>query len=263
MVSCVLFTPEQDVRLGVAISQIFPGMAGDNSAMMRRSFAAVAACCGLLLSLLPAYAQQTVAIPLPGGKGIIKADLYGSGERAVLLAHGGRFNKESWAKQAAVLAHSGFRVLAVQFRGDRLNPNGSPGSFGSDEENAEDVLAAVAYLHSHGSKDVFAIGGSLGGNAVGEASARSAEGDMARIVLLGSDGGGHPEGLKGRKLFLISRDDSNGEGLRLPGIRQHFERAPEPKKLVVVEGSAHAQFLFDTDQGSRVLNEILEFLTAK
>jgi hypothetical protein len=28
----------------------------------------------------------------------------------------------------------------------------------------------------------------------------------------------------------------------------------------VLEGSAHAQFLFDTDQGERVMREILRFL---
>ena len=48
-----------------------------------------------------------------------------------------------------------------------------------------------------------------------------------------------------------------------PGIRQQYEKAPEPKKLIVVDGSAHAQFLFQTDQGERVMREILSFLTAK
>jgi hypothetical protein len=30
---------------------------------------------------------------------------------------------------------------------------------------------------------------------------------------------------------------------------------------VILEGSAHAQFLFDTDQGTRLLNEIIRFLS--
>ena len=68
--------------------------------------------------------------------------------------------------------------------------------------------------------------------------------------------------MKGRKLFLTARDDPRGEGaLRLPQIREQYERAPEPKQLVVLEGSAHAQFLFDTDQGERVMEEILQFLS--
>ncbi|MGO8819576.1 MAG: alpha/beta fold hydrolase [Terriglobia bacterium] len=34
-----------------------------------------------------------------------------------MLAHGGRFNKESWGKQARTLAAARFRVLAINFRG--------------------------------------------------------------------------------------------------------------------------------------------------
>ena len=49
--------------------------------------------------------------------GTIYADLYGKGKRGVVLVHGGRFNKESWAKQAPVLAKAGFRVLAIDLRG--------------------------------------------------------------------------------------------------------------------------------------------------
>jgi hypothetical protein len=48
--------------------------------------------------------------------------------------------------------------------------------------------------------------------------------------------------VKGRKLFVTTRDDRSGEGtLRLTEIREQFERTPEPKHLVVLDGSAHAQ----------------------
>ena len=68
-------------------------------------------------------AQTTVSFPTEDG-GVVYADVYGSGERAVLLAHGGRFNKESWAKQAPVLVHAGFEVMAIDFRGagNRMGP---------------------------------------------------------------------------------------------------------------------------------------------
>jgi hypothetical protein len=61
-------------------------------------------------------------------------------------------------------------------------------------------------------------------------------------------------------LIIVTRDDSNGAGPRLPGIRRKFDRAPEPKKLIVLEGSAHAQAMFDTEQGERVMKVILDFL---
>ena len=37
--------------------------------------------------------------------------------------------------------------------------------------------------------------------------------------------------------------------------------APQPKELIVLDGSAHAQFLFQTDQSARVMHEILRFLS--
>jgi hypothetical protein len=64
-------------------------------------------------------------------------------------------------------------------------------------------------------------------------------------------------------LFIVAREDSEGSGLRLPGIRAQYEKAPQPKQLIVLEGSAHAQFLFQTDQGARVMQEIMRFLTAR
>jgi hypothetical protein len=68
--------------------------------------------------------------------------------------------------------------------------------------------------------------------------------------------------LKSRSLFIVAREDSNGAGPRLPGIRAQYEKAPQPKELLVLDGSAHAQFLFQTDQGPRVMREILRFLSA-
>jgi dienelactone hydrolase len=208
------------------------------------------------------FGQRLVTFPLQGKPVEIQADLYGSGTRGVVLAHGGRFHKESWKKQAQALADAGFLVLAVRFRGDAFNPDGSPDSSGSTADNAADVLAAVSYLHRSGAKTVSAVGASLGGDAVGEADAQSKPGNIARIVLLGSSGGDHPEKLSGRKLFIVARDDRSGSGLRLPEISSNYERAPQPKKLVILKGSAHAQYLFDTDQGPRLLSEILRFLSA-
>src|SRR5579863_916131 len=61
-------------------------------------------------------AQETISIPTQDG-GRIYADLYGKGDRGVVLAHGGRFTKESWRDQAHALVAGGFVVLAFDFRG--------------------------------------------------------------------------------------------------------------------------------------------------
>jgi hypothetical protein len=49
---------------------------------------------------------------------------------------------------------------------------------------------------------------------------------------------------------------------RLVRIREQFEKASEPKELVILEGSAHAQFLFQTDQAERLMSEIQRFLSS-
>jgi pimeloyl-ACP methyl ester carboxylesterase len=209
----------------------------------------------LAIGLVPA--QELVTFPTLDGY-LLHADLYGKGDRAVVLAHGGRFTKESWRKQAETLAGAGFRVLAIDFRGYGQSV---PGSRSADWKHYPDVLAAVRYLHDAGAKSVSVVGASMGGDAAGDASAASNAGEIDRIVFLGSEGGDSPERLKGRKLFIVTRDDQSGDGPRLPGITEHFRKAPDPKKLVVLEGSAHAQFIFDTDQGPRLLQEVLSFLS--
>jgi len=86
-----------------------------------------------VLLLGSAATPQHVSFPTPDG-GIVYADVYGHGERGVVLAHGGQFNKESWEKQAPVLVDAGFRVLAFDFRGYGRShgPNRKPVSMASN-----------------------------------------------------------------------------------------------------------------------------------
>ena len=125
------------------------------------------------------------------------------------------------------------------------------------------MLAAVRYLHGHGAKTVSIVGGSMGGSAAGDASISSRPGEIDRIVRLGAAPNLLADKLKSPALFIVARDDTSGDGLRLPGIRTQYEKAPEPKKLIILEGSAHAQYLFQTDQADRVMQEILQWLSSK
>jgi pimeloyl-ACP methyl ester carboxylesterase len=212
----------------------------------------------LVLATL-ASAQQRISFPADDG-GRVCADLYGQGSCAVVLAHGGRFLKESWRVQADALVSEGFRVLAIDFRG--FGCSTGPGQ--ADFDNApfeKDVLAAVHYLKAHRAKRVSVVGGSFGAAAAGDASIKSAPGEIDRIVFLGAAPNLPAEKLKSRALFIVARDDANDAGLRLPGIRAQYEKAPGLKELIVLDGSAHAQFLFATDQSARVMHEILQFLS--
>jgi esterase/lipase len=199
-----------------------------------------------------------ISFPTADG-GVVHADIYGRGDQVVVLAPGGRFTKESWKEQAVTLAEAGFRVIAIDFRG-RGESRGGPASTGEEEELPLDVLAAVRHARESGATTVGVVGASLGAWAAAGASTE-APGEIDRLVLLAGPVD-EPENLTGRKLFILSRDDMRGGSiLRLPEIRDQYERAPEPKELVVLEGSSHAQFIFETDQGERLMNEILRFLT--
>ena len=209
-----------------------------------------------------AAAQKPVRFPTQDG-GLIAADLYGKGARGVVLAHGGQFNKESWKPQAQVLEAAGFRVLAIDFRG--YGASRGPGQ--SDPLSAPlslDVLAAVRYLHKAGAKRVAVVGASMGGWAAADAVVQARKGEIDRLIELGAGAGNlPPEKIAVRKLWMVAVDDRNEDGPRLPGIQREFEKMPEPKQLILLDGSAHAQFLFQSDQGARVMHEILRFLAAR
>jgi pimeloyl-ACP methyl ester carboxylesterase len=140
-----------------------------------------------------------------------------------------------------VLVSKGFEVLAIDFRG--FGCTTGPGE--KDFDNApfeNDVLAAVHYLNAHGVKTVAVVGGSFGGAAAGDASIKSRHGEIDWIIFLGAAPNLSAEKLKSRALFIVARDDANEAGPRLPNIRAQYEKAPEQKELIVLDGSAHAQF---------------------
>jgi pimeloyl-ACP methyl ester carboxylesterase len=207
----------------------------------------------LMLTGLSA-APKEVSFPTADG-GVIWADQYGAGDRGVVLAHGARFDKASWGKQAEILAKARFRVLAIDFRGYGKSRGGGKSAPASGEKY-EDILAAVRYLRENGAKTVGVIGASMGGGAAANASIHARPGEIDRLILLAPVPVAEPERLAGPKLFVTSR----GDGLAAK-VREQFEKAPEPKELLILDGSAHAQFLFETDQAERLIAKILDFLS--
>jgi len=221
----------------------------------------------LLFALLASFvlaravgAQELVSFPTEDG-GRVEADVYGAGGRGVVLAHGGRFTKESWATQAKTLADAGFRVVAINFRG-RGQSRGGPRLAPGDHGLRFDVLAAVRYLRASGTDSVAVVGASMGGGAAAEAAVEAKPGEIDRLILMAHVPIAHPEKITVPTLFIVSRDDTLANGTpRLVGIRDQYDKATGPKELVVLDGSAHAQFIFDTDQGERLMDEILRFLS--
>jgi alpha/beta superfamily hydrolase len=203
---------------------------------------------------------QPVSLTTQDG-GVVYANVYGAGERGVVLAHGGQFNKESWDKQAQELVKAGFRVLAFDFRG--YGQSRGPHGTSSDEGRRFDVLAAINYLRKSGAKTVSVVGASMGGDYAAEA-AEASPGAIDRIVLLASGAEAPLVRMKGPKLYIIARDDVEGDDKvpRLPQIRAQFEKSSGPKQLILLDGSAHAQWIFSTPEGDHLMREILRFLSA-
>jgi pimeloyl-ACP methyl ester carboxylesterase len=193
---------------------------------------------------------EVVSFPTKDG-GRINAHSYGDGPHAVVLAHGKVFDKESWQVLAGQLSKEGLRVLALDFRGYGRS---TPGK----EEKALwlDVLGAADYLRQLGAQRVSALGASMGGGAVGRASVSSPEGTFDKLILLAAAPIADPDRMKaGAFLFIVSREER-----LLPRVKQQFELAPEPKRLEILEGSAHAQHVFRTDRAEALTKLIVDFL---
>ncbi len=204
---------------------------------------------GLLLGAAVASSFREVSFDTKD-KGRIYGNLYGEGDHAIVLAHGAVFNKESWEQLATRLAGEGLQVLAIDFRGYGKSKAGNQG-----RALFQDVLGAVEYLHGAGAKRVSVVGGSMGGGASAEAAVASKNGQIDRLILLAASPIGTPEKLKGNKFFIVSAGDP-----RVSNVKQQFEAAPEPKKLVVLEGNAHAQHIFKTGQSDKLTQLIVDWL---
>ncbi len=198
-----------------------------------------------------AIAPRAITFPTADGA-TISADVYGEGQASVVLAHGAGFDKASWSDLASTLAGSGLRVLALDFRGYGRSTGGSR------QDLHEDVLGAVRYLQGKGANRISVLGGSMGGGAAARAATQAAPGDIDRLILLSASPIPEPERLQaGSTLFIGSRD----EGM-VSTIKEQFERAPEPKRLELLDGSAHAQHIFKTPQAAALTSLIQQFLVA-
>lgn len=183
--------------------------------------------------------------------GSIVAHLYKNGGHAVILAHGAIFDKESWQPLAEHLAKNGLTVLAIDFRGYGKSTAGK-------QKNALhlDILGALAYLKENGVHTVSVLGASMGGGAAARASVNAQKGDIHKLILLSPVPIQHPEELKADEIIYLGSKD---EALAAR-IKTQFQKAPEPKRLKLLSGSAHAQHIFKTAQAEELTALITKFL---
>jgi len=173
------------------------------------------------------------AVEVGGAEAIV----WGEGKRGAVLAHGAVYDAASWEDQAQRIAESGAVALAVE------------------DTSAQSVAEAARYLKDErGVRAVTLIGASAGtGGVLGAAEENPGLADG--VILL--SGTGDVSGLgEYPKLFVASE----GEGLA-PEIRRMTEEAPgDRNEALILSGDAHAQAIFDTDQGERLGQAILELL---
>lgn len=167
-----------------------------------------------------------------------EALLWGDGSAGIVLAHGAAFDAASWEDQASQVAEQGYSVIAVE--------SIDPGA----------IAAAVTYLREEAdAAGVALIGGSAGANAILDLVSGDDEVDPSQLILLAPtsvvDGLGTEP-----KLFIAS------EGDPVAHVSEELAKTAngDDNEVLIVSGSAHAQNMFDTDQGEQVTAAILERL---
>lgn len=178
-------------------------------------------------------ADSGESVEVAGGEALV----WGEGDRGAVLAHGAAYDAASWRKQAERLAENGVAALAVE------------------DTSAHSVTEAAGYLkEKRGVRDVTLIGASAGTSGV-LGAAEEDPGLADGVILL--SGTGDVSGLSEYpKLFVASE----GEGLA-GEVRDMAEEAPGSRNdALILQGDAHAQAIFETDQGDKLMRVILERL---
>jgi fermentation-respiration switch protein FrsA (DUF1100 family) len=199
----------------------------------------------------------------------------GAAGPAVLVCNGNGGDRAMRAALAAALSRLGLAVLLFDYRGYGRNP-GAP----SEEGLAADARAALAYLA--GRPDVDPDGIVYFGESLGAAVALrlATERPPAALVLRSpfaslAEVGRHHYPLLPVSLLLRDRYDSATLAGRLAApllvvagghdrivpvdhSRRLFAAAPEPKRLVVIDGADHNDL--DLLAGPRLVDELRSFL---
>lgn len=171
------------------------------------------------------------------------------GAPGVLLLHDFSRERRDWDALTPEFAARGFATLAIDLRahGESTKKNGTPLAISprqmSDPNGfPRDVEAAGRWLKERAPK-TGVVGLSLGGSLALLASASGLV-DAAVVVSTNADrlaplAGGRPTAARAA-LFIASEQAPQ----RAASARALFAAAPEPKKLLLVPGSAHNLVLF-------------------
>lgn len=170
--------------------------------------------------------------------GNTEALMWGERDYGVVMAHGASYDAASWEEQGQKIAENSIVALAPE------------------DISPQSLLASIEYLkEEHGVRDVALMGGSAGGSAVLRAAKENPEAADQLITLSAS---GDVSGLGPEpKLFVATE----GEGGFAEEARRMAREAPgDQNEALILPGDAHAQAIFRTEEGDRLMQAILERL---
>jgi pimeloyl-ACP methyl ester carboxylesterase len=169
--------------------------------------------------------------------GDTEAVVWGEGKKGTVLSHGAAYDAASWEPQGQELGENSVVALAVE------------------DTSPKNLQSAVDFLkEEYGVESVALIGASAGATPMLEVAEEDSE-EIDQMILLSGVGevsglGEHP------KLFVASE----GEGISVEVRRMADEAPGERNEALILSGDAHAQAIFQTEEGERLMEVILERL---
>jgi len=212
---------------------------------------------------------ESAAVQIKNGEAIFKTEdgiqlngnIFGQGNRWVILSHMYPTDQASWFDFAVELSERGYVALTYDFRG-----YGKSGGSKDDIGNIyKDTTAAIALAKSYNCRQVFLVGASMGGTAsiiaasmdntvsgVAAIAAPDKMGDDLDAISVVSE-------LKMPKLFISAIGDEQ----HAKAAKAFYEKSVEPKTLEIMENSSeHGTFIFEKEPENalRLTTIIINFL---
>ncbi|WP_109473083.1 alpha/beta hydrolase [Ornithinimicrobium cavernae] len=218
--------------------------------------------------------RDAVPVTIDAGGGTELHGLrYGTGPRAILLAHMGRpgDSQEDWAPVAVELADAGLTVVTYDRRGvcsSTLDTCSTAGE--APLESWRDVVAATKHVRALGSESVIVGGASLGAMETVDALRREdveVDGIIWFAGVLSRDLSFERSDFADLpavpKLFVSAEHDRYGAA---EDARQAYEWSSEPRTLTIVPGSRHGTDLWENGiqegPGRAVVDVLVDFATS-
>ena len=187
----------------------------------------------------------------------INGNIFGTGNKWVILSHMLPTDQTSWFDFAQYLADSGYIIMTYDFRG-----YGKSGGSKYISNIDKDLGAAIAFISQYDSEKIFLMGASMGGTASLIVAAREY---IDGVISLSSPDEidslsaiDEVEDIDAPKLFIASK----GDEYAAESAESLFKGSPEPKEIEILDGSAHGTFIFEKEpeNGEKVKQIVLNFL---